>query len=107
MRVLKVFLLVAIILAVIAGLLWQFFLAEQVRQARIGAAYTAKKYCSCRFVGERPAELCRQDFIADVSAITFHESGAPGAEQVRASALWGMVSQTAIHSQGYGCALED
>lgn len=107
MRVLKVFLLGAILLAAIAGLFWQFFLADQVRQARIGAAYTAKQYCSCRFVGERPAELCRQDFTADVSAISFHESGEPGAERVTASALWGMVSQTATHTAGFGCALED
>jgi hypothetical protein len=102
MRVIKVFLVLIVTLAVIAGLFWQFFLKDEVRRGQIGAAYTAKQYCSCRFVGERPASLCRANFTEDVSAITFREEG----DTVHATALWGLIGATAIHTEGFGCTLQ-
>lgn len=105
MKLIKVFLVILIVLGVLLGLAWQFMLKDSVAQARLAAAYTAKDYCSCRFVGERSPALCRASFTDDISAVSFHEGGTPGAERIEASLLWGMVSAEALHRPGFGCAL--
>lgn len=105
MRLIKVFLVVLIVLGALFALAWQFVLRDAVAEAEIATAYTAKNYCSCRFVGNRPADICRDSFIEDVSSVSFHEGGEPGAETIDATVMWGLVSSTARHRPGFGCAL--
>ena len=92
------------VVALIAGgaLAWEFALAEQVEFAKVATAYGAKKACSCRYLGERPMELCERDFTEDVGLVSFVDTG----EGVTASVLGGLVSETARHYPGQGCRLE-
>lgn len=47
-----------LVLLVIAGLIWNWRVQLQVFPSII-SAYTAKEYCSCRFVMNNPADYCR------------------------------------------------
>lgn len=47
-----------LLLVIIAGLIWNWRVQLQVFPSII-SAYTAKEYCSCRFVMNNPAEYCR------------------------------------------------
>jgi hypothetical protein len=49
--------LVLLLLVIIAGLIWNWRVQLQVFPSII-SAYTAKEYCSCRFVMNNPAEYC-------------------------------------------------
>jgi hypothetical protein len=88
-------------LAIAGGLLWQFWLKEQVAFARAGTAYGAKQVCSCRHIGGRPLESCKGDFTADVSLFRFKEEG----DSVRVSVMNGLISAEAKYEEGLGCAL--
>lgn len=49
--------LVLLLLVIIAGLIWNWRVQLQLFPGII-SAYTAKEYCSCRFVMNAPAEYC-------------------------------------------------
>jgi len=102
MKVVKVLLVVVGVLAVIAGAGWQLFLKDEVENAQIGLAYAAKQVCSCRFVSSRRMTQCQGDFLTDISQATLTEDG----ESINASALGGLVSATATHTEGLGCVLK-
>ncbi|RZI69940.1 MAG: amidase [Pseudomonas sp.] len=48
-----------LVLLIIAGLIWDWRVQLQVFPSII-SAYTAKEYCSCRFVMDNPANYCRR-----------------------------------------------
>ncbi|MCF5710334.1 amidase [Pseudomonas syringae] len=50
--------LLLLILAVLAVLIWQYRVALQAFPTII-SAYTAKEYCSCRYVVNNPEDYCR------------------------------------------------
>jgi hypothetical protein len=48
-----------VVLLIIAGLIWNWRVQLQVFPSII-SAYTAKEYCSCRFVMNNPSDYCRR-----------------------------------------------
>lgn len=102
MKIVKAIGIAVLVLAVIGGLVWQFWLKNQVEYAKIASAYGAKMVCSCRFVAERPMASCLTDFTADISMISFEETGTG----IRASVLGGLVSAEARNTgPETGCTL--
>lgn len=101
MKIVKVLLIVFVVLLVIAGLGWQFWLKDQVAFAKVATAYGAKQVCSCLHVGERPLESCMDDFTVDISAVTIADDGAV----TTASVLGGLVKSEASFTPGLGCKL--
>jgi len=101
MKFVKVFAVVAVVLAIGAGIGWQVWLKDQVAYARVATAYGAKMVCSCRFVAEREMDSCMQDFTADISAVTVSEDEA----SITASVLGGAIKSRAVFEDGLGCAL--
>lgn len=101
MKLVKVFAVVLIILAIGGGLAWQLWLKEQVGYARVATAYGAKMVCSCRYVAGREMDSCKQDFTQDVSAVTFED----GDNAVRTQVLGGVISAEARFEPGLGCTL--
>tara|TARA_R110000787_G_scaffold1326_7_gene4711 strand:+ start:3088 stop:3402 length:315 start_codon:yes stop_codon:yes gene_type:complete len=101
MKIVKVLLIVFVVLFVIAGLGWQFWLKDQVAFAEVATAYGAKQVCSCLHVGERPMKSCMDDFTVDISAVTITDDGTV----TRASVLGGLVESEARFTPGLGCTL--
>lgn len=101
MKLVKVLLVAIIVIGVIGGLGWQFWLKGQVDYAKVATAYGAKMVCSCLHVAERPMESCKQDFTADVSAVSFSDNG----DTTRAQVLGGLVSAKAKFEPDLGCTL--
>jgi predicted negative regulator of RcsB-dependent stress response len=100
-KLVKALLVAVLVLGVAGGLVWQFWLKGQVAYAEVATAYGAKMVCSCLHVAERPMESCRQDFTADMSAVSF--SDADGT--TRAEVLGGLVRAEAKFEPGLGCTL--
>jgi hypothetical protein len=50
--------LMVIIVLILAALIWQYRVQLRVFPDII-SAYTAKEYCSCRYVANNPAEYCQ------------------------------------------------
>jgi len=114
MKLVKAILILLAVLAVVFGLFWQFWLKDQVALAKVATAYGAKQVCSCLFVAGREMESCRTDFTQDISAISFEvkqsyttteDHATITQETVRASALAGLISDTAQFEPGLGCTL--
>ena len=101
MKLVKAFAVGAVALGVIALLVWQVWLKDEVAYAKIAAAYGAKMVCSCRFVAGRDMASCKGDFTDDVSAVSFSEDG----QTIRASVLGGAVKADARYEPGLGCTL--
>ena len=101
MRYIKGFVVTLLIVTAIAGMVWGFFLRDQVKFASIATAYGAKQVCSCRFVGERPMDSCLTDFTVDISLFSFEETE----DAVTASVFGGVIASRAIHTEGLGCTL--
>jgi hypothetical protein len=101
MKIVKVLFVVLLGLVVAGGLVWHFWLKEQVAFARVASAYGAKQVCSCLHVGGRTMDSCKGDFTVDVSAITFTDDGTT----TRASVLGGLVKSEARFADGLGCTL--
>lgn len=101
MKLVKAFAVMTIAAGVMAVLVWQFWLKDQVAFGKVATAYGAKMVCSCRFVAGREMASCRGDFTDDFSAITFTEKD----QSIRASAASGYVSATAFYEPGLGCTL--
>ena len=99
MRFVKTILIVLVVLVLLAGGLWQFWLRDQVAFGQMATAYGAKMVCSCRFVAERDMASCQTDFTVDVSPFTFRE----GDGYVEVSVLGGLVASRADHIPGLGC----
>jgi len=100
-KLVKALLVVVVVLGVIGGLVWQFWLKGQVAYAEVATAYGAKMVCSCLHIGERPMESCKQDFTADVSAVSFSDDGST----TRATVLGGLIGSQAKYEPGLGCTL--
>lgn len=114
MKFVKTILILLLILAVIGGAVWQFWLKGQVEFAKVATAYGAKQVCSCHFVAEREFDSCLGDFTEDISQVSFSvsssqvtENGVSRADRtVTASVLGGMIQDRARFEPGLGCTLE-
>ncbi len=113
MKFVKGILIALLVLLVIGGAVWQFFLKGQVEFAKVATAYGAKQVCSCRFVAEREFESCLGDFTADTSQIRFKVSSSRVVEDgeastddtVTASVLGGLIKNQARYEPGLGCTV--
>lgn len=101
MKFVKALLVLVVVLGVIGGITWQVWLKDQVAYAKVATAYGAKMVCSCLHVGEREMASCRNDFTADVGAVSFADDG----QTTRASVLGGLVGAEARFEPGLGCTL--
>ncbi len=101
MKLVKVFAVIAVVLAIGAGIGWQVWLKDQVAYAKVATAYRAKMVCSCRFVAGREMDSCMQDFTVDISAVTVSEEE----DTITASVLGGAIKSRAAFEDGLGCAL--
>ena len=101
MKLVKVFGVVAVVLAIGAGVGWQVWLKDQVAYARVATAYGAKMVCSCRFVAGREMDSCMRDFTVDISAVKVSEDE----DTITTSVLGGAIKSRAVFQDGLGCAL--
>lgn len=101
MKIVKVIIAIVIVLGLIAGAAYTFWLKPQLDFARVATAFAAKKVCSCLHVAEMTLDQCRVDFTDDVSMATISVEG----EIVTVSVLEGRVSSQAIHTPDLGCRL--
>ncbi|NBC21286.1 MAG: hypothetical protein GVY06_09650 [Alphaproteobacteria bacterium] len=101
MTFVKIILGIFIMVGLVGGLVWQFWLKDQLAFARLGTAYGAKMVCSCRFVAGRDMASCEGDFTVDTSRFVFEE----GEDRIEVSVLGGLVSSRAVHEPGLGCAV--
>lgn len=67
---------------------------------RIGTVYVAKQTCSCLFVAGRPLDSCHTDF--DTEAIRPLDV-IVSKNNVKVSALGGLISARAQYEPGFGC----
>jgi hypothetical protein len=90
-----------LLVIVIAVLVWQNRVALQAFPSIIGA-YTAKEYCSCRYVMDNPAEYCvgyvKQWVPGTLSDDTAHKRVTASGMSRTSSAVW--------KSQRQGCQLD-
>jgi hypothetical protein len=90
-----------LLVIVIAALVWQNRVALQAFPSIIGA-YTAKEYCSCRYVMDNPAEYCvgyvKQWVPGTLSDDTAHKRVTASGMSRTSSAVW--------KSQRQGCQLD-
>jgi hypothetical protein len=101
MSIRKVFgrLLLVVVIALVA-LVWQNRVALQAFPSIIGA-YTAKEYCSCRYVMDNPAEYC-VGYVKQWVPGTLSDDSAQ--KRVTASGM-GRTSSAVWKSQRQGCQL--
>jgi|GEM_PF-471580 len=113
MKSVKALLIALLVLVMIGGGVWQFWLKQQVATAQIATAYGAKQVCSCQFVAERDLDSCLGDFTEDISAVSFSVSSSQvtknGAttqsKTVTASVLGGLIRNQARFEPGLGCTV--
>ena len=101
MKWVKGILWILLTLAVLGGLVWQFWLKDQVSFMHIAVAHGAKHTCSCVFVAERSLDSCLTDFTQDLSMFTFTERESA----MEVSLFEGRISARAEHTPGLGCTL--
>lgn len=89
-----------LVVIVIAALVWQNRVALQAFPSIIGA-YTAKEYCSCRYVMDNPAEYC-VGYVKQWVPGTLSDDAAH--KRVTASGM-GRTSSAVWKSQRQGCQL--
>ncbi|WP_252274481.1 amidase [Pseudomonas subflava] len=98
--------LLSVFLLLLAGLVLQAWLNRLHLAAFPGiiGAYTAKEYCSCRYVSGNPAEYCAAYVEQYVPISTFHDD----AERKRVTASGMGSSQTAAWlGPRQGCQLQE
>lgn len=88
-------------LALVAGGLW--FRQPIMGYANTGASYAAHVGCSCRHIGGRPLESCRDDFEPGMAAIMLSEDSEARSVTARFPLL---STQTATYREGQGCVLQ-
>jgi len=109
----KALLIATLVIMVVGGAVWQFWLKPQVAFGQVATAYGAKQVCSCRFVADREFESCLGDFTEDVSAVSFkvsssrvtEDGGTAASNTVTASVLGGLIKNRARHEPGLGCTV--
>ena len=101
MKLVKALGIIVIILAVLAGGVWQFWGKGLAADAQIGSAFAAKHVCSCLHVAEQDMDFCLSDFVQDVGPLTITNDG----NTTTAKAPLGLGSAKARYEPGVGCAL--
>ena len=89
-----------LMLLLLAGLIWHWRVPLRVFPSII-SAYTAKEYCSCRFVVNNPAEYCR-GYVKQWLPSTIDEDSVN--KRVTSTGL-GRESQARWEGQRQGCRL--
>jgi hypothetical protein len=92
--------LALLVLLIIAGLIWNWRVQLQVFPSII-SAYTAKEYCSCRFVMNSPAEYCHR-YVKQWLPSTINEDALD--KRITATGL-GRDSEARWEGQRQGCRL--
>ena len=113
MKSVKALLIALLVLVMIGGGVWQFWLKQQVAFAQVATAYGAKQVCSCQFVAERELDSCLGDFTEDISAVSFSVSSSQVTQNgmssqnktVTASVLGGLIKNQARFEPGLGCTV--
>ncbi len=101
MKFVKVLLILAAVLGLIAAGIWHFALKGQMAYAQIASAYTAKQVCSCRFIAKRELKSCVKDFTDDISALSITQKD----NMVISRAPLGLAQSRARYTPKLGCAL--
>ncbi|WP_334598170.1 amidase [Pseudomonas alvandae] len=94
--------LMAVLLVALFGWVWQERVALRAFPDII-SAYTAKEYCSCRYVMQQPAEYCRGYVKQSVTTNDFLDT--PEAKRITVSGLGRSHSARWI-GERQGCRLE-
>ena len=92
-------LLLALLIAVAAALLWPRLRAR----ALLGTAYGARIACTCHYVERRDLAQCRQDFPPSMSTVRLSDDA--GAGRITASVPL-LATQSARYQPETGCLLE-
>ncbi|MGV8919655.1 MAG: amidase [Pseudomonas sp.] len=90
-----------LVVAVMVVLAWQYRVALQAFPSII-SAYTAKEYCSCRYVMDNPAEYCA-GYVKQWLPSTLSDDSTQ--KRVTASGM-GRTSSALWKGQRQGCQLE-
>ncbi|MFL6968258.1 amidase [Pseudomonas alvandae] len=94
--------LMAVLLVALFGWVWQERVALRAFPGII-SAYTAKEYCSCRYVMQQPAEYCRGYVKQSVPTYDFLDT--PEAKRITVSGL-GRSHSARWMGERQGCRLE-
>lgn len=94
---------VLIVCALIAAGVMAYYAPSIRSQAITAASYGARVACSCRFVGGRPLEDCRKDFMPGMGLVTLSEDSSARSVTARFPLL---ARQTATYREGWGCVSE-
>jgi hypothetical protein len=87
------------LIVALAALAW--FWGPLTAQAQAGAAYGARIGCSCHFVGSRPLDQCRDDFMPGMGLVTLSQDDE---EQSVTARVFPIASETVRYRKGQGCA---
>ena len=101
MKLVKALGIVVVVLAVLAGIVWQFWGKDLAKDAKIGTAFAAKHVCSCLHVAGHSMDFCLEDFVQDVGQLEITNDG----NVTKASAPFGLGTAQAKFEPGLGCAL--
>lgn len=91
-------LLLLALFTALAVLAW--FWGPLSAQARAGAAYGARIGCSCHFVGGRPLDQCRDDFMPGMSLVMLSQDDEEKSVTAR---VFPIASETVFYRKGEGC----
>ncbi|MCL6700623.1 amidase [Pseudomonas sp. T1.Ur] len=94
--------LMAVLLVALSGWFWQERVALRAFPDII-SAYTAKEYCSCRYVMQQPADYCRGYVKQSVPTHDFLDT--PEAKRITVSGL-GRSHSARWMGERQGCRLE-
>lgn len=92
--------LIAFAVLLVAGVIYAWPAMRAYSQ--IGAAYSARVVCSCRYIGGRGMEDCEKDLEPGMEVVSLSE--AADAKRIDASVFL-MAEESAEYRPGYGCVL--
>ena len=91
---------IALVLIGVALLIWQW--QSLTMQARLGARYTARVACSCRYIEGRSMESCQSDKEPGTEIVSMRDD--PASRRVFASVP--LLAEAAAEKRGdFGCVL--
>tara|TARA_A100001391_G_scaffold101953_4_gene67866 strand:- start:47126 stop:47500 length:375 start_codon:yes stop_codon:yes gene_type:complete len=94
---------IALVVLVAGAAAWWTWGNQLSGYSAAGTAYGAKSVCSCRYLGGRDLDSCKQDFVPGMELVMVSEDDAT--RSVTASVPL-IASHTAQYREGFGCVLE-
>ncbi|APE27570.1 hypothetical protein BMF35_a0741 [Aurantiacibacter gangjinensis] len=89
---------------VLIGVAAVWYYAEPIRgYSQTATAYAAKNACSCRHIGGRALDSCKDDLLPGMGLVFLGEDEAQQSVTARIPLV---ASTTAQHREGFGCVLE-